>query len=70
MHMSTYANSEVPDEMPHDVAFHQGLHCLLRQNQSSEKETHFFFINSVAPQYIEWTILTLLYVAFWKISLV
>ena len=26
--MSTLANSEDPDEMPHNVAFHQGLHCL------------------------------------------
>ena len=26
----TLANSEDPDEMPHKVAFHQGLHCLLR----------------------------------------
>ena len=25
------ANSEDPDEMPQKVAFHQGLHCLLRQ---------------------------------------
>ena len=24
------ANSEDPDEMPHNVAFYQGLHCLLR----------------------------------------
>ena len=31
-------NSEEPDEMPHDAAFHQGLHCLLWQNRSSEKE--------------------------------
>ena len=23
------ANSEEPDEMQHDAAFHQGLHCLL-----------------------------------------
>ena len=28
--MGTLANSEDPDEMPHNVAFHQGLHCLLR----------------------------------------
>ena len=28
--MGTFTNSEDPDEMPHDVAFHQGLHCLLR----------------------------------------
>ena len=34
----TIANSEDPDEMPHRVAFHQSLHCLLRLNQSSEKE--------------------------------
>ena len=28
--------------MPHDVAFHQGLHCSLRQNQSSKKEIQYF----------------------------
>ena len=38
----TLANSEDPDEMPNDATFHQGLHCLLRQNQSSEKEYIFF----------------------------
>ena len=27
----TLANSEEPDEMPHNMAFHQCLHCLLRQ---------------------------------------
>ena len=27
--MHTLANSEDPDELPH-VAFHQGIHCLLR----------------------------------------
>ena len=31
-----------PDEMPHSVAFHQGLHCLLIQNRSSEKRKHYF----------------------------
>ena len=36
--MRTLANSEDPDEMPHDVAFHQDLHCLLKQKQSSEKK--------------------------------
>ena len=34
----TLLNSESPDEMPHDATFHQGLHCLLRRNPSSEKE--------------------------------
>ena len=35
------ANSEDTDDMPHYAAFHQGLHCLLRQNRSSEKEIKF-----------------------------
>ena len=34
----TLANSEDPDEMLHKAAFHQGLHCLQRQNGSSETE--------------------------------
>ena len=25
--MGTFTNSEDPDEMPHNVAFHQGQHC-------------------------------------------
>ena len=28
--------------MPHFAAFHQGLHCLLRQKQSSKKEIQYF----------------------------
>ena len=31
---SVLANSEDPDEMLQNMAFHQGLHCLLRQNPS------------------------------------
>ena len=31
--MGTYASSEDPDEMQHNTAFHQGLHCLLRLKQ-------------------------------------
>ena len=38
MHSGYFSNSEDPDEMPHNAALHQGLHCLLRQNRSSEKE--------------------------------
>ena len=34
-------NREDPDEMPHNAAFHQGLHCLLRQNQ----KTYIFYGN-------------------------
>ena len=40
--MSTLANSEDPDEMPHNVTFHQGVHCLLRHTQSSKKEIQYY----------------------------
>ena len=33
--MGTLANCEDPDEMQHNAAFHQGLHCLLRLKQTS-----------------------------------
>ena len=36
----TLANSEDPDEMHHNAAFHQGLHCLLRLKQPSMIEIH------------------------------
>ena len=35
--MGTLANSEDLDEMLHDAAFHQGLHCLLRQKSIRER---------------------------------
>ena len=38
------ANSEDPDEMQHTAAFHQGLHCLLRQNQSSKKDIQYYLV--------------------------
>ena len=40
--MGTLINIEHPGEMPHKVAFHQGLHCLLGQKQSSEAKIHHF----------------------------
>ena len=43
----TLANSEDPDEMMHHAAFHQGLHCVLRQNKSSEKELYIFFFEII-----------------------
>ena len=46
---STLANSEDPDEMPHHAAFHQGLHCLLLQSQSSETYTIFGEIITCDP---------------------
>ena len=41
--MVTLANSEDQDEMPHNVAFDQSVHCLLRKKQSSEK--YIYFVN-------------------------
>ena len=38
--MGTFANSEDPDEMQHDAAFHQGLHSLLCLKQPSGMESH------------------------------
>ena len=42
----TLANSEDPDEMQHNAAFHQDLHCLLRSKQSLGTEIHY---NSHGP---------------------
>ena len=39
--MLTLAKSEDPYKMPHNVAFNQGLHCLLRQKWSLEKEIQY-----------------------------
>ena len=36
--MGTLVNSEDPDEMPHNAAFHQGLLCLLSQIDFHRKE--------------------------------
>ena len=38
----TLANSEEPDEMQHNAAFHQGLHCFLRLKRSSYKKVFNF----------------------------
>ena len=43
--MSTFANSEDPDEMQHNAAFHQGLHCLFSLKRSSDKKKTIFFEN-------------------------
>ena len=58
--------------MSHKAAFHQGLHCLLRQNRSSEKEIRFLFEITATcnPLNIQCTILTLMYQTLWKLSFV
>ena len=38
--MGTLVNSENPDEMQHNAAFHQGFHCLQRLTPSSVTEKH------------------------------
>ena len=40
--MHIFANSEDPDEMLLHAAFHQGPHCLLRKEQSLDKEIQFY----------------------------
>ena len=40
--MCTLANSKDTDEMPHHEALVQGLHYLLRQKRSTEKEIQFY----------------------------
>ena len=32
--MCTMTNNEDPDEIPHDAAFHQGLHYLFRERNT------------------------------------
>ena len=45
--MGTLANSDGPDEMQHNAAFHQGLHCLLRLKQPSGTEMQHSLENSM-----------------------
>ena len=66
--MGTLINSEDPDEMSLNVTFLQGLHCLLRQNLSSKKETFCGIITCEVPLniYIYWIIPSLLYLSVWE----
>ena len=38
LHFSEVLNSDYPDVMGHITAFHQGLHCFLKQTISSDKK--------------------------------
>ena len=49
--MSTLVNSEDPDEMQHNAAFHQGLHCLQRLKKSSGIE---LYLNQYKPSFFLW----------------
>ena len=68
---STLANSEDPDEIPHDAAFHQGLHYFLLQCQSSEKYNIYGEIIACDPlRYKMDHPDFIIHVALWKLSLV
>ena len=41
LQMGTLENNEDPDEITHRAAFHQGVHCFLKQNRSSVKEIQY-----------------------------
>ena len=56
-HMRSLRNSKCQDEMPHHyAAFHQGLHCLLRQplRQYSERERVLLGTNTCDTSIYEW----------------
>ena len=40
--MLSLANSKDPEEMPHNVAFHWGLHCLLLWHNLKGKKYSFY----------------------------
>ena len=48
--MGILANSEDPDEMLHNAAFHQGLHYLLQLKQPSGTEIHHNLENSTCDR--------------------
>ena len=41
--MSPFANSEDPDEMQHNAAFHQGLHCKDQKDIQTKEYNIYFF---------------------------
>ena len=43
------ADSDEPDEMLHNAALHQGLHCLLRQSIFGERNTIFLEMIACDP---------------------
>ena len=49
--MGTLANSEDPDEMQHNVAFHPGLHCLLQLKLPPWTQIHNYLEISVCDPY-------------------
>ena len=50
--MGTLVNSEDPDEMPHHVAFYQGLQCLLDDKIDLQRKIYFGGLQTVTPHII------------------
>ena len=46
--MGNLANSEDPDEMQQNAAFHQGLHCLLRLKNKLQRK-NYIIIYEILP---------------------
>ena len=42
--MGTLANSEVPGEMPHNAAFHLGLHCFAKSKMTFREINDTFLV--------------------------
>ena len=66
--MVTLANSDDPDEMQHNAAFHQGLHYLLTLKQPSETE---IYHNLEKTKLTQWAVPSLLYqyIFMWKLDI-
>ena len=47
--MGPFANSEDSDEMPQNVAFHQGLHCLLSKSKTIFRERNTILFENYNP---------------------
>ena len=55
-------NSEDADEMPHNVAFHQGLHCKGKKDLQTIKYINLLKkLQPDTPRYVQWSIPSLLY---------
>ena len=50
--MSTLANSEDPDEMPYNVAFHQGLYCTVAKFHRKKYNTIIITVFAQACKYL------------------
>ena len=60
--MGILANSIDPDEMQHNAAFHQGLHCLLKTKPVLKERTAIILGGIITSDpSIQWTMVTLLF---------